>query len=204
MILYPAIDIMDGQAVRLVEGRFEDATRYHDDPVEAARQLQGDGFLFGQQTLDPETHVLETAGELTEELAAFGGALMVEALARLDALVPQAQTEEGVNYAAKIDKAETRLDFARPAPFAPAGEGFMEVSVPETSFHWRLRAIDAAGEASAWAPFGGNAESDADFMGRPAGSDGADSRCAAAAPASGWWPLLGIFFRRGGIQRRVR
>ena len=37
MILYPAIDILDGKAVRLVEGRFEDQTVYHDDPLEAAR-----------------------------------------------------------------------------------------------------------------------------------------------------------------------
>ena len=34
MILYPAIDILDGQAVRLVEGRFEDDTIYHDDPLD--------------------------------------------------------------------------------------------------------------------------------------------------------------------------
>ena len=37
MILYPAIDILDGKAVRLVEGRFEDRTVYHDDPLAAAR-----------------------------------------------------------------------------------------------------------------------------------------------------------------------
>ncbi len=37
MILYPAIDIMDGQAVRLVEGVFEDATTYHSDPLDAAK-----------------------------------------------------------------------------------------------------------------------------------------------------------------------
>jgi phosphoribosylformimino-5-aminoimidazole carboxamide ribotide isomerase len=37
MILYPAIDIMDGTAVRLVQGRFEDATHYADDPLEAAK-----------------------------------------------------------------------------------------------------------------------------------------------------------------------
>ena len=37
MILYPAIDILQGQAVRLVQGRFEDSTVYHDDPLEAAR-----------------------------------------------------------------------------------------------------------------------------------------------------------------------
>ena len=46
MILYPAIDIMDGQAVRLVEGRFEDSTTYHDDPLEAARSWVGAGARF--------------------------------------------------------------------------------------------------------------------------------------------------------------
>lgn len=37
MILYPAIDILDGRAVRLVEGDFDAVTRYHDEPLEAAR-----------------------------------------------------------------------------------------------------------------------------------------------------------------------
>jgi phosphoribosylformimino-5-aminoimidazole carboxamide ribotide isomerase len=37
LIVYPAIDILGGKAVRLVQGRFEDATTYHDDPLEAAR-----------------------------------------------------------------------------------------------------------------------------------------------------------------------
>jgi phosphoribosylformimino-5-aminoimidazole carboxamide ribotide isomerase len=35
--LYPAIDILGGKAVRLLQGRFEDQTIYHDDPLEAAR-----------------------------------------------------------------------------------------------------------------------------------------------------------------------
>ena len=46
MILYPAIDIMDGQAVRLVEGRFEDSTTYHDTPLEAARSWVEAGARF--------------------------------------------------------------------------------------------------------------------------------------------------------------
>ncbi|HVE68503.1 MAG TPA: 1-(5-phosphoribosyl)-5-[(5-phosphoribosylamino)methylideneamino]imidazole-4-carboxamide isomerase [Solirubrobacteraceae bacterium] len=37
MILEPAVDILDGRAVRRVQGEFSDVTRYHDDPVEAAR-----------------------------------------------------------------------------------------------------------------------------------------------------------------------
>lgn len=46
MILYPAIDILDGHAVRLVEGRFEDQTVYHDDPLEAARSWVDAGARF--------------------------------------------------------------------------------------------------------------------------------------------------------------
>jgi phosphoribosylformimino-5-aminoimidazole carboxamide ribotide isomerase len=37
VILYPAVDILDGRAVRLVQGEFSDSTRYYDDPVDAAR-----------------------------------------------------------------------------------------------------------------------------------------------------------------------
>jgi methionyl-tRNA formyltransferase len=58
-----------------------------------------------------------TAGALHDALMQAGGALMAEAMARLEAnnlpLTPQAA--EGVLYAAKIDKAETRIDFSRPA-----------------------------------------------------------------------------------------
>jgi phosphoribosylformimino-5-aminoimidazole carboxamide ribotide isomerase len=46
VILYPAIDILDGHAVRLVQGRFEDATQYADDPLEAARSWVEAGARF--------------------------------------------------------------------------------------------------------------------------------------------------------------
>ncbi len=46
MILYPAIDIMDGKAVRLVQGRFEDATTYHDDPLDAAQSWVDAGARY--------------------------------------------------------------------------------------------------------------------------------------------------------------
>jgi phosphoribosylformimino-5-aminoimidazole carboxamide ribotide isomerase len=46
MILYPAIDILDGHAVRLVQGRFEDATTYADSPAEAARAWVQAGARF--------------------------------------------------------------------------------------------------------------------------------------------------------------
>ncbi|SIT54002.1 10-formyltetrahydrofolate:L-methionyl-tRNA(fMet) N-formyltransferase [Mesorhizobium prunaredense] len=58
-----------------------------------------------------------TAGELHDRLMHIGAALMAEALARLkrDALTFTAQATEGVTYAKKIDKAETRVDWTRPA-----------------------------------------------------------------------------------------
>ena len=43
MILYPAIDIRDGKAVRLIQGDYEQETAYDDDPVVAARRWADDG-----------------------------------------------------------------------------------------------------------------------------------------------------------------
>jgi methionyl-tRNA formyltransferase len=58
-----------------------------------------------------------TAGELHDELSKLGATLMVEALAKLEAgrLECAPQPSDGVTYASKIDKAETRIDFSRPA-----------------------------------------------------------------------------------------
>lgn len=38
MILYPAIDLKDGQCVRLRQGRMEDATSFNADPVAQAQR----------------------------------------------------------------------------------------------------------------------------------------------------------------------
>ena len=46
MILYPAIDISDGKAVRLVRGDFDAKTVYQDDPLEAARTWVDEGARF--------------------------------------------------------------------------------------------------------------------------------------------------------------
>ncbi|MET3578845.1 methionyl-tRNA formyltransferase [Mesorhizobium robiniae] len=58
-----------------------------------------------------------TAGDLHDRLMFIGAALMAKALARLerDALTFTAQATVGVTYAKKIDKAETRVDWTRPA-----------------------------------------------------------------------------------------
>lgn len=56
-----------------------------------------------------------TAGELHDRLSAVGAEAMVEAMAALEAgtLATVPQPDEGVVYAAKIDKSETRIDFSR-------------------------------------------------------------------------------------------
>ena len=46
MILFPAVDIKGGQAVRLKRGRAEDSTVFFDDPVAAARQWQEQGAKY--------------------------------------------------------------------------------------------------------------------------------------------------------------
>ncbi|WP_189438489.1 methionyl-tRNA formyltransferase [Pseudovibrio japonicus] len=58
-----------------------------------------------------------TAGELHDRLSALGGDLMVRALSALSrgALGATPQTDEGVTYAKKIQKSETRVDWSLPA-----------------------------------------------------------------------------------------
>jgi phosphoribosylformimino-5-aminoimidazole carboxamide ribotide isomerase len=46
VILYPAIDIRGGQAVRLLQGDYERETTYDADPVDAATRWAGEGAEF--------------------------------------------------------------------------------------------------------------------------------------------------------------
>ncbi len=77
----------------------------------------------------------KSAGELTEELAQMGARLMVAVLSDLSAYPETPQPEEGVTYASKVDKAESRLDFEQSAEqverqvraFAPAPGAFFEL-----------------------------------------------------------------------------
>lgn len=59
----------------------------------------------------------ETAGQLHDRLSVLGGSLIVRAISALErgSLDCQPQSSEGVTYAAKIAKAEARIDFTRPA-----------------------------------------------------------------------------------------
>ena len=58
-----------------------------------------------------------TAGELHDRLREVGAQAMVEAMAALEVgtLTTVPQVDDGVTYAAKIDKGETRIDFSKDA-----------------------------------------------------------------------------------------
>jgi phosphoribosylformimino-5-aminoimidazole carboxamide ribotide isomerase len=82
MILYPAIDILDGKAVRLVQGDFDDRTVYRDSPLEAARAWVGAGARFlhivdldGAKSGAPANlgHVAAITGELPVPVQLGGG-----------------------------------------------------------------------------------------------------------------------------------
>jgi methionyl-tRNA formyltransferase len=76
----------------------------------------------------------KTSGALTAELADLGAPLLIDVLTDLNSHPPVDQPEDGVTYAAKIDKAESRIDFTQSADqverqiraFAPAPGAFFE------------------------------------------------------------------------------
>ncbi len=57
----------------------------------------------------------DTTGTLHDRLSRLGARLIVQALAGLESLQPEPQPAAGVTYAAKIDKAEARIDWTLPA-----------------------------------------------------------------------------------------
>ena len=62
----------------------------------------------------------KTTGELFEELGTMGAAAMVEVLADLEAYPPIAQDEALTTHAAKVDKAEARIDWSADAAMIEA------------------------------------------------------------------------------------
>jgi phosphoribosylformimino-5-aminoimidazole carboxamide ribotide isomerase len=83
VILYPAIDIANGRAVRLVQGDFDAETVYADDPLEAARSWVEAGARFlhivdldGARTGTPQNlHHLERIVRELDVPVQYGGGL---------------------------------------------------------------------------------------------------------------------------------
>ena len=55
----------------------------------------------------------ETTGALHDRLSTLGATAIIDALNALQDLIPESQSEDGVTYAARIDKAEARVDWAQ-------------------------------------------------------------------------------------------
>ena len=107
------------------------------DPVTGVTIMQMEaGLDTGPMLAAARTPVEDkTTGELTAELAELGAGLLIEVLTDLPGHSPAPQPDLGVTYAAKIDKAETRIDFTRAAEqierqiraFAPAPGAWFEL-----------------------------------------------------------------------------
>ena len=87
------------------------------DPVTGVTIMQMEaGLDTGPMIAFARTPIEDkTTGELTEELAEIGAQLMVGTLIDFGVLHPLPQDDSLATYAAKIDKAEARIDWARPA-----------------------------------------------------------------------------------------
>ena len=90
-----------------------------DTETAAAIMVMEEGLDTGPVALERRVPIPPdaTAGDMHDRLAALGALLMVEALRHIGAgtLAPRPQAADGVVYAAKIDKAEARIDWGRPA-----------------------------------------------------------------------------------------
>ena len=82
MIVYPAIDILDGRCVRMTAGDFATAEDVAPDPMAAAKRLVGDGAewlhmvdLNGARTGTPANldHIRAVANRFTVKIQAGGG-----------------------------------------------------------------------------------------------------------------------------------
>jgi phosphoribosylformimino-5-aminoimidazole carboxamide ribotide isomerase len=91
MILLPAVDIRDGKAVRLRQGRFEDETVYSDDPLETARSFVEAGARFlhvvdldGAREGEPVNlpHVQRISEELAVPVELGGGLRSIASIRR--------------------------------------------------------------------------------------------------------------------------
>ena len=92
MILLPAVDILDGKAVRLAQGSFDERTVYDEDPLEAALRWVNEGAralhvvdLDGARSGAPVNleHVARIARQAGVPVQAGGGLRTVEAVEQL-------------------------------------------------------------------------------------------------------------------------
>ena len=131
------------------------------------------GLDTGPMLLKGETPAAhKTAGELTQEIAELGARLMVQVLGDLAAYPPVVQPDEGVTYAAKIEKAEARLDFTQSAAqverqiraFNPMPGAFFELNGERLRVHGAEIISPVPCEGRGPSPYG-SAQNDEQEMG---------------------------------------
>jgi phosphoribosylformimino-5-aminoimidazole carboxamide ribotide isomerase len=129
VILYPAIDIQDGRAVRLVQGRFEDETVYADTPLEAARDWVTEGAKHLHVVdLDGARHGEPRSLEHLAQIAALGVPVQYGGgLRSIDAVA--AAFEAGAHRAILGTAAFKDLDFLDEAVARFGGKVIVSVDV---------------------------------------------------------------------------
>ncbi|MCF8878885.1 1-(5-phosphoribosyl)-5-[(5-phosphoribosylamino)methylideneamino]imidazole-4-carboxamide isomerase [Hyphobacterium sp. SN044] len=109
MQLYPAIDLLDGQIVRLTHGDFDAVTAYGDDPVKVAKAWRDEGADW--------LHVVDLSG------ARDGARRQTDTIAQLCGLGLKVQTGGGVrsadDVARLLDAGVSRVIVGSMAVIAP-------------------------------------------------------------------------------------
>ena len=92
MLLFPAIDLKEGKAVRLLQGRMEDSTIYADNPVDVAREFESQGAeylhmvdlngAFTGQPVNDET-IRRIVGSVSLKIQVGGGIRTMERITEL-------------------------------------------------------------------------------------------------------------------------
>jgi methionyl-tRNA formyltransferase len=114
------------------------------------------GLDTGAMLLEKEREIgaRETAGDLTEALAALGAQAIVEALAQLDTLQPRVQDSTRATYASKFSPADAAIDWTQPntavdrhvRAFNPVPGAQARLN-DELLKIWKAEPVDASGKA---------------------------------------------------------
>ena len=116
MIIIPAIDIIDGQCVRLTKGAYDTKTVYSDLPVEVAKRFEGAGLTH--------LHVVDLDGARAKHIV---NAKVLEAIAT--------QTNLQVDFGGGI-KSERDLQTAFDCGAAQVTLGSIAVVEPQLVLEW--------------------------------------------------------------------
>lgn len=120
MQLYPAIDLRSARVVRLLQGKFDQETRYAADAVELAKHYEAEGASW--------LHIVDLDGAKGEVAGSIENLILIEKIARATCL--KIQTGGGIR-----SEMDVRQRFGAGA--ARVVLGSVAVKTPELVYHWR-------------------------------------------------------------------